>query len=50
MIVEPSVKQALVFIDGQNFFYGVKEAFGYQHPNFDAAKLASGFANSTGGI
>ncbi len=28
---EPSVKRALVFIDGQNLFYAAKEAFGYDY-------------------
>jgi len=32
---EPSKKRTFVFIDGQNLFYAVKEAFGYRLPNYD---------------
>ncbi|MDD5194842.1 MAG: NYN domain-containing protein [Candidatus Omnitrophica bacterium] len=37
---EPSVKRAIVFIDGQNLFHAAKEAFGYPYPNYDAKLLA----------
>jgi uncharacterized LabA/DUF88 family protein len=37
---EPSTKRAIVFVDGQNLFYAVKEAFGYTYPNYDVAALA----------
>ena len=37
---EPSVKRAIVFIDGQNLFHAAKESFGYRHPNYDIGKLA----------
>ena len=40
MPTEPPVKRAIVFIDGQNLFHGVKEAFGYRWPNYDVDKLA----------
>ncbi|HSW64769.1 MAG TPA: NYN domain-containing protein [Dissulfurispiraceae bacterium] len=40
MPVEPPVKRAFVFIDGQNLFHHAKAAFGYQYPNFDPRKLA----------
>ena len=36
----PDTKRAVAFFDGQNLFYGVKEAFGYTYPNYDAALLA----------
>ena len=39
MPVEPATKRAIAFIDGQNLFYGVKEAFGYTYPNYDVAAL-----------
>lgn len=29
-------KRSIVFIDGQNLFYAVKQAFGYNYPNCDA--------------
>ena len=40
MSAEPTIKRAIVFIDGQNLFHGAKEAFGYPFPNFDVKKLA----------
>ncbi len=40
MVSEPTVKRAIVFIDGQNLFYAVKEAFGYTYPNYDVLALA----------
>lgn len=45
MPVEPSEKRAIVFVDGQNLFYGAKNAFGYQYPNYDIACLASKICN-----
>lgn len=40
MPVEPSLKRAIAFVDGQNLFHGVKSAFGYTFPNYDIAKLS----------
>jgi uncharacterized LabA/DUF88 family protein len=40
MSVEPTVKRAVAFFDGQNLFHAVKKAFGYKYPNYDPAKLA----------
>ena len=37
---EPESKRAAAFFDGQNLFYGVKGAFGYNFPNYDPKKLA----------
>lgn len=37
--IEPRVKRAYVFIDGQNLFRRAKEAFGYFHPNYAIPKL-----------
>ena len=39
MAVEPPVKRAVAFFDGQNLFHA-KEAFGFRHPNYDPLKLA----------
>jgi uncharacterized LabA/DUF88 family protein len=36
---EPSVKRTFAFLDGQNLFYAVKEAFGYSYPNYDPKLL-----------
>ena len=40
MASEPSIKRAIVFVDGQNLFHAAKEAFGYAYPNYDISKLA----------
>lgn len=39
-MIEPSNKRVSFFIDGQNLFHGVKEAFGYRYPNYDVKKLS----------
>ena len=39
MILEPKVKRAIAFVDGQNLFYAVKSAFGFSYPNYDVLKL-----------
>lgn len=41
MAAEPAVKRAIVFVDGQNLFYGAKIAFGYPFPNYDILSLAT---------
>ena len=41
MPIEPDARRAVVFVDGQNLFYAVKEAFGYTFPNYDIPALAS---------
>ena len=41
MANEPQVKRAIVFIDGQNLFYGAKDAFGYRWPNYAVDQLAA---------
>jgi len=40
MRAEPLKKRAVVFVDGQNLYYSVREAFGYTHPNYDVLALA----------
>lgn len=40
MPTEPTVKRAVIFIDGQNLFHSVKEGFGYPFPNYDPLKLS----------
>jgi uncharacterized LabA/DUF88 family protein len=44
----PSTKRAIVFVDGQNLFYAVKEAFGYTYPNYDVAALAQVACSANG--
>ena len=38
---EPTIKRAVVFVDGQNLFHHAKKAFGYHFPNYDIQKLAA---------
>ena len=37
---EPASKRAIAYIDGQNLFNAVKEAFGYPYPNYNIRQLA----------
>lgn len=37
--------RAIAFIDGQNLFYAVRDAFGYTFPNYDPLKLAQEVCN-----
>ncbi|HEY5329807.1 MAG TPA: NYN domain-containing protein [Acidobacteriaceae bacterium] len=38
-LVEPAIKRAVAFIDGQNLFHHSRDAFGYHFPNYDIRKL-----------
>ena len=38
---EPLVKRAIAFIDGQNLFHAIKQAFGYSFPNYDPLAIAN---------
>jgi uncharacterized LabA/DUF88 family protein len=38
---KPTTKRAVAFIDGQNLFHSVREAFGYTYPNYDPVALAT---------
>ena len=48
MITEPTIKRAIAFVDGQNLFHCVKDAFGYAHPNYDIKALAQSICNARG--
>jgi hypothetical protein len=48
MSVEPAIKRAVAFFDGQNLFHAVKKAFGYNYPNYDPAKLAKAVCATKG--
>ena len=48
MPIEPPVKRASAFFDGQNLFYAVKQAFGYRWPNYDPLALARDVCASRG--
>ena len=39
MAPEPTIKRAILFVDGQSLYYAAKEAFGYKYPNYDPKKL-----------
>jgi len=39
-MVEPAIKRAIAFFDGQNLFHQAKNAFGYPYPNYDVKKLS----------
>jgi uncharacterized LabA/DUF88 family protein len=39
-LIEPAIKRAVVFVDGQNLFYGAKDAFGYHYPNYNIERLS----------
>ena len=45
---EPSNKRVSFFIDGQNLFHGIKEAFGYRYPNYDVRKLSRSVCEKQG--
>jgi uncharacterized LabA/DUF88 family protein len=45
-LVEPAIKRAIAFIDGQNLFHHCKDAFGYRYPNYDIRKLAECIAKN----
>src|SRR3990172_11591913 len=40
MSVEPAIKRAVAFVDGQNLFHAAREAFGYTFPNYDVLPLS----------
>ncbi len=45
---EPVHPRAVAFIDGQNLFHAVREAFGYSHPNYDARALVTAICKARG--
>lgn len=41
MADEPAIKRAITFVDGQNLYHGLREAFASTtHPNYDLMKLS----------
>lgn len=48
MPTEPVIKRVIAFIDGQNLYHAVKEAFGYPYPNYDVLKLAQAVSAQQG--
>ncbi|MBZ5629973.1 MAG: NYN domain-containing protein [Acidobacteriia bacterium] len=47
-LVEPAIKRAVAFIDGQNLYRAVKESFGYHYPNYDVQKLSESVCQARG--
>ena len=47
-MIEPAVKKAFAFIDGQNLFLHSKDAFGYRFPNYDIGALAREVCKANG--
>ncbi len=45
---EPTSKQAVAFVDGQNLFHAVKAAFGYRFPNYAPGRLADAVCRANG--
>ena len=48
MPVEPRIKRAITFVDGQNLFHNVRNAFGYTYPNYDVLKLSQALCAAKG--
>lgn len=47
-MIEPAIKRAITFIDGQNLYRCAKDIFGYNHPNYDVIKLSAKICESNG--
>lgn len=46
--VEPKLKNAIVFVDGQNLYRAAKDAFGYNYPNYDIKLLSEKVCSANG--
>jgi uncharacterized LabA/DUF88 family protein len=44
-LIEPAIKRAVAFFDGQNLYHHARNAFGYHHPNYDIQKLSQCICN-----
>ena len=49
-LVEPSIKRAIVFFDGQNLFHHARGAFGYHFLNYDVQELAEQVCTKEGWV
>lgn len=47
-MIEPAIKRAMAFVDGQNLYHHAGAAFGYRYPNYDIQKLAEMIAKKEG--
>jgi uncharacterized LabA/DUF88 family protein len=48
MPIEPVVKRAFAFVDGQNLFHNARSVFGHTYPNYDVQKLANAVCGNHG--
>jgi uncharacterized LabA/DUF88 family protein len=48
MPTTPQSQRTVAFIDGQNLYHGVREAFGYTYPNYDLGALAAAVCRQRG--
>ncbi len=48
MPLEPALKRAISFVDGQNLFHSVRESFGYTYPNYDVLALSEAVCRTAG--
>jgi uncharacterized LabA/DUF88 family protein len=48
MPLEPAVKRAVAFVDGQNLFFAARQAFGHTYSNYDFPALASAVCTANG--
>ena len=48
MPAEPTIKRAVIFVDGQNLFHAAREAFGYTYPNYDIFTLGRAICGAQG--
>jgi uncharacterized LabA/DUF88 family protein len=46
--VIPAAPRTIAFVDGQNLFFSVKEAFGYIYPNYDSQCLSQAVCKAQG--
>ncbi len=49
-LIAPQHPRAVVFVDGQNIFHSVKNAFGYTYPNYDITALAQSICSTKGWV
>jgi len=48
VLVDPTEKRAIAFVDGQNLFRCAKTAFGYTYPNYDVQALSEAVCSKQG--
>ncbi len=46
--LEPALKRAVTYLDGQNLFHAARESFGYTYPNYDVIGLSKAICETAG--